>query len=114
MRGSRGSTPTSSGLRPAWRFAGVAFSYAAILLLGVAPLLISAQGVDADILRLKIITDDNARRISKLEEVKDFGSRIAVLEDNMFEIKWLSRSVAAALVIQLVMGGMRLKKSSEA
>lgn len=86
----------------------------AALLAGASFALAQAVDVQGELLRLHILTDDNARRIAKLEEVKDFGSRIAVLEDNMFEIKWLSRSVAAAMVIQLVMGGMKGKRNGTA
>lgn len=56
--------------------------------------------------RLRMQVEDNARRIGRLEDVKDsaadFRARLAVLEDNMFELKWLSRTVAGALVLQLV------------
>jgi|SRR6185436_4640869 len=61
-----------------------------------------------EIQRLRMAIEDNSRRIGRLEELKDAGARIAVLEDNMFEIKWLSRSVAAALVVQLFLNGISI------
>ena len=63
-----------------------------------------------ELTRLRLTLDDNSRRITKLEEIKELASRLAVLEDNMSEVKWLSRTVTAAFVVQLVVLGLGAKK----
>jgi len=69
---------------------------------------------ELDIIRVEMKTEDNARRILQLENLStsagNTAARIAVLEDNMFEIKWMSRSVLAALVIQMLLNIRTTKK----
>ena len=78
------------------------------------------QELQNDVARLRFQVEDNGRRISKLEEARETLARVeiaarteprlAVLEDNMFEIKWLSRTVAGALVVQLLVNGAALMR----
>ncbi len=48
---------------------------------------------------------DARRRIEDLER-QSIAPRLAVLEENMFEVKWLGRTVAAAVIGQLVLAGL--------
>lgn len=69
-----------------------------------------AQDLSRELDRMRLTVEDNTRRIVRIEELKDVAARIAVLEDNMFEIKWLSRTVAAALVVQLFVNGVTFRR----
>jgi hypothetical protein len=57
--------------------------------------------------------NDLSRRLSFVEGQRLDG-RIAVLEDNMFEIKWMSRGVALTVLGQLFLQGMSVLKGRRA
>ena len=81
-------------------------------IVGGAALAQDRDTVQGELYRLKLQLDDNTRRLGRLEEVKDMGSRLAVLENDMFEIKWMSRTVMGALVAQLIISGLAVRRKS--
>lgn len=48
------------------------------------------------------------RRVSEID--KDLSGRVKVLENDMAEVKWLTRGVTMAVIGQLVVAGMGLKE----
>lgn len=55
-------------------------------------------------------------RVAALEkrlEDLDAGSRLRLLESDMWEVKWLGRTVAGLLATQLVAGGLRYHRKPE-
>lgn len=59
--------------------------------------------------RLK--ADNLEHRIERLEH-DDLSSRLKVLESDMWEVKWLARGAALALVSQIIMG-RRVRKMED-
>lgn len=49
------------------------------------------------------------RRIADVD--KDLSGRVRVLESDMAEVKWLARGVAAAVMGQLVLAGLKERKA---
>lgn len=75
--------------------------------------------IERVVMGVEMKSEDNARRIAQLENKgatnEGLAAKIAVLEDNMSEIKWLARSLIAAWAIQLLVhsGAMRRKPGGE-
>jgi len=74
----------------------------------------SAQSISERVYVLTLRADDHARRLNSLEVANateaaaGLGTRVALLEASMTEIKWLSRTVAGGFLAYMVMGFMNL------
>ncbi len=55
--------------------------------------------------------DWSDRRLTTLENY-NLDARIRVLESDMFEVKWLSRTVTATLIGQFILAGISLRRKS--
>ncbi len=53
--------------------------------------------------------DWNDRRLTNLENL-NLDARLRVVESDMFEVKWLTRTVTATLIGQFILAGISLRR----
>lgn len=69
-----------------------------------------SQETTNEVLRMNV--SDNNRRLAELEKI-NADKRLSLIENDMGEVKWLGRSVAGAVIGQLLIAGLGVKRRNE-